>query len=130
MNSNDKKILEAYESVMSQRQAEGDTIKPEDTVVNRRGDVFVVEKTSKDFEEIAEYDKTGEARSYMKYSRLVNENTVWVGVKDKFGDVYVYPYNDEGVTLVEKSDQSDNTTHTTHQSMMEAYRDIVSKIEE
>jgi len=128
MNTQDKKSTQAYYEIMNDRNKEADTVKVKDIVENRHGARFVVEAISKDYEEVKEFDKSGECASYMKYSKRIDETTHWVGVRDKFNDVYVYPYNDDGVRFVESSEQTE--TSKNHGSMMEAYMAVLNPIEE
>lgn len=128
MNTKDKKVTQAYYDMLNERNTEAEKVNKGDIVENRKGNRFVVESISKDFEEVKNYDKTGECASYMKYSKRIDENTHWVGVRDKFNDVYVYPYNDDGVRFVETAEK--NETSVKHNSMMEAYLSVLNPIEE
>jgi hypothetical protein len=128
MNTQDKKFTEIYYDIMNERNTEAEKIKKGDIVENRHGARFVVEAISKDYEEVKEFDKTGECASYIKYSKRINENTHWMGVRDKFNDIYVYPYNDDGVRFVETAEA--NNISQKHNSMMDAYLAVINPVEE
>ena len=129
MNTQDKRFTEVYYDIMNDRSKEAYNVNKTDIVENRHGARFVVEAISKDFEEVKTFDKTGECESYMKTSRRIDENTHWVAVRDKFNDVYVYPYNDDGVRFVESANTAE-TTYKGHNSMIEAYNAVLNPTEE
>jgi len=129
MHSRNNDFMRAYMESLTDREAEANSVEKKDTVENTRGERFIVEAVSKNFDDIKEYDKTGEATSYRKYSKHVNENTLWVAVKDGANDIYVYPYNDEGVCKIYETDQTLNATYKRHNSIMDIYSEI-TKTEE
>lgn len=126
MNTKDKKFTQVYYDIINDRNKEAETVKKGDIVENRHGARFTVESISKDYNAVKAYDKNGECASYMKYSKRINENTHWVGVRDKFNDFYVYPYNDDGVRFVETAEA--NETSKKHNSMMEAYKAVLHPV--
>lgn len=126
MKSDRISILEAYMGDLNSRFEEGNKVKRNDIVETRAGDRFLVVEASHNFNEIKKYDLCGDATAYRTKTLRGNDQFVnWVAVQINESDTAVFPYGDDGVSLVQKTTKVTSAAKT-QCSIMEAYQQMLS----
>jgi hypothetical protein len=120
-------LIEAYKKDLQRRFTESAHVKEGSIVEDEGGTRFTVITSSEKFDDVKKYDTEGSAVAYMedlKNAGRSTSNIAWVVVKDDNG-TKVFPYGDDGVTLVtEAASYKAQSSIAEQRAVLEAYKKV------